>query len=565
MENHASVSETSVGEAGTTNPSSQPPAPPASQWQATVEEVPLVKAMAPPTHPDLQNPRELDGRYHIIGDTENAATVSSGKTWLAQDRRCTQCDALNLAEDEFCDNCGREMVRDALLISQVDGRQEATLQGLMRDLHDVWPQRLLRCRRVFEEHGVRFAVIEEGMFRPAVTQWKATIEVIEEGIALLEGLAALKRHGYRLGPLARSLGVMSGQLVFTPIETEPADGLDDGQVHFPAIVDTAETVLQLLGDLAGKCGLSRADEVLDWAVQELKQGDEESSLDAALHALHQASGEAEHTSSIRLLSGHVSSEGVVRKGKPDEDSALVVELTQVFVAQATPLGFYAVADGMGGHDAGEVASRLALEALAAHVLQHIVTPWMNGTVLSRETAGKALKDAVEAAHQRVRQGGGDSDTRDMGTTLTAALVLDGMLYCVNVGDSRTYHYMAAHRLLRRVSRDHSVVQELVDKGELAPEDVYTDPRRNVVLASLGSPQELSGVDLFVEKIGAGDRLLLCSDGLWELVWDRELADHLERATDPQECAEELVQLACARGGVDNTTCIVVHLQERRAL
>jgi protein phosphatase len=242
-----------------------------------------------------------------------------------------------------------------------------------------------------------------------------------------------------------------------------------------------------------------------------------------------------------------------------------MELSRVWVSEPQTFGFYAVADGMGGHDAGEVASRLALETLSSWVLQQVAEPWMLSAPLPSEEVGRRLLQGVERAHQRVRDGTGEEGERDMGTTLTAAIIVDGLAYVVNVGDSRTYLFRGEPKTLRQVSHDHSVVQELVDRGELAPEDVYTDPRRNVILASLGAPSEVSGVDLFVEAIGPSDKLLLCSDGLWEMVYDDDLATIMERTNDPQQCAEDLVLLACQHGGVDNVTAVVVQVQDRPVL
>lgn len=268
--------------------------------------------------------------------------------------------------------------------------------------------------------------------------------------------------------------------------------------------------------------------------------------------------------SVRLLSGLVSSEGVIRRGQPDEDSALSFEFCKILTGQPHWLGFYAVADGMGGHDAGEVASRLALEALAGSALASVAQPWLNGDSMIPEKLYECVHKAVEDAHHRVKAGN-QAGGRDMGTTLTAALVIDTTLYVANVGDSRAYLFSPVDGQIRRVSHDQSLVQELVDAGELREDDVYTDPRRNIILASLGAESHDSGVEIFIEDLKLGDRILLCSDGLWEMIRDPHISDVVRTATDPQQCAEELIRLACKNGGVDNVTAVVVDVQARRAL
>lgn len=210
-------------------------------------------------------------------------------------------------------------------------------------------------------------------------------------------------------------------------------------------------------------------------------------------------------------------------------------------------GLFAVADGMGGHNAGEVASALAITTLRAAL--------RNGV-----TGHDHLRDLIQQANSVIYTASLDDSTqRGMGTTLTVVAVVQGqdrLVLVGNVGDSRTYLLRGGE--MSRVTQDHSYVQELVNEGVISEEDARTHPRRNIVTRALGIDRNVTA-DIAPLEVAIGDRLLLCSDGLVDEVDDDEIAAVLRSHTDPAVAAERLVASANSGGGRDNTSVVVVDI------
>jgi protein phosphatase len=206
---------------------------------------------------------------------------------------------------------------------------------------------------------------------------------------------------------------------------------------------------------------------------------------------------------------------------------------------------FAVADGMGGPAAGEVASAIAVATLkAAFDSDH-----------SRDTLADAVRLANEAILDRARE---DPALRGMGTTLTAVALVDedgdDVLAVVNVGDSRAYRMRDGE--LEQLTDDHSLVEEMVRTGRLTPDEATIHPQRHILTRALGVQPDVE-VDCFGVTPFAGDRYLLASDGLMNEVSDRDIASVLRRHPEPDDAANELVQMAKSNGGSDNITVVVV--------
>jgi len=210
---------------------------------------------------------------------------------------------------------------------------------------------------------------------------------------------------------------------------------------------------------------------------------------------------------------------------------------------------YAVADGLGGHQAGEVASRLAVQALLTAYYRS-----RQGTPADR--LRRAFADANHAVYERARQ---QTGPRRMGTTLVAAVARGEELIVANVGDSRAYLVRGGR--IRQITRDHSLIAQLVAEAIVTPEQAKTHPQRHVLTRSLGTHSEMK-VDLFTETFLPGDQLLLCSDGVTEHVTDAEIGSAM-RDRDPEAIAQRLVDLANERGGRDNITVLILRAMPKR--
>jgi len=243
----------------------------------------------------------------------------------------------------------------------------------------------------------------------------------------------------------------------------------------------------------------------------------------------------------------------------NEDSVVFIRLSGLLAGSAAPslgpeLGFFAVADGMGGHALGEVASRRVAQQLTAAVLDRVFKRVvLTGRGADEAWMARALRDCVLAANTELLAAQ-RANHSDMGTTLTAALVIDGWATVANVGDSRTYLWR--DDALQQITRDHSLVASLVAAGALEPDAVYNHEQKAMIYRSIGEADDLL-VDTFSLSLRPDDRLLLCSDGLWEMVRDEGLAAALRAEADPQAVCDRLLDEANRAGGEDNVSALVV--------
>lgn len=277
---------------------------------------------------------------------------------------------------------------------------------------------------------------------------------------------------------------------------------------------------------------------------------------------------------VVLQSGHFTDVGLVRE--LNEDSLLALHLTQYYESVQTQIGLYIVSDGMGGEAAGEVASRVTVRAVAEWMTDRLISASLKSThdekiAAPTQTGGlrlavanghemattEMLKQAVIAANREVMAyAAANPLERGLGATVTVAMVVGEVLTIAHVGDSRCY--LLSGDQLAQLTEDHSLVQKMVNTGNLTLSEARTHPYRNVIYRSIGSDEQIE-IDIIRRRLKSGDALMLCSDGLNGMLGDDQIRDILMVNPDPNAAAKELVIAANYAGGVDNTSVIVVRI------
>ena len=294
--------------------------------------------------------------------------------------------------------------------------------------------------------------------------------------------------------------------------------------------------------------------------------------------------------SLKLLAAAKTDVG--RQREQNEDSPYI------YISEELERGLFIVADGMGGYRAGEVASRLAVQKISEALKSFLIPISEQPTIklaplsdaaladqatikldttksdeqvtkpkktskLAETPAIKTIEDSLKAAVRQANRaiisyGEEQSGARGLGCTVTSALIQDDQAFIVNIGDSRTY--LLRNGELTALTRDHSLVQRLVEEKQITPDDVYTHPQRNLIYRSLGAGHKSIEPDVFHQTLQHGDTLLLCSDGLWEMVRRQELISILQQEDDPQHLCDRLIDMANEHGGEDNITAVVVQVR-----
>ncbi|MFY9556746.1 MAG: Stp1/IreP family PP2C-type Ser/Thr phosphatase [Blastocatellia bacterium] len=277
---------------------------------------------------------------------------------------------------------------------------------------------------------------------------------------------------------------------------------------------------------------------------------------------------------VVLQSGHFTDVGLLRE--LNEDSVLALNLTQYYESVQTQIGLYIVSDGMGGEAAGEVASRVTVRAVAEWVTDKLISASLKSTreekiAAPTHTGGlrlavanghemattEMLKQAVIAANREVMAyAAANPQERGLGATVTVAMLVAEVLTIAHVGDSRCY--LLSGDRLEQLTEDHSLVQKMVNTGNLSRSEARSHPYRNVIYRSIGADEQIE-IDIIRRNLSSGDMLMLCSDGLNGMLGDDQIRDILLVNPDPNAAAKELVVAANAAGGEDNTSVLVVRI------
>jgi serine/threonine protein phosphatase PrpC len=279
---------------------------------------------------------------------------------------------------------------------------------------------------------------------------------------------------------------------------------------------------------------------------------------ACTRPLEQASAPAtpervEDERDVYLAAGAVTHIGRVKERNQDSLFAVTGALAEQ--DGLLPLGLYIVSDGMGQDEAGTQASVLTTRLVANRILDRIYRPYVLAfeQTLDRQPIHQVLRDSLLVANDRVRQvcPGGK-------TTCTCALVLGMNVFVAHVGDSRAYLIDADS--VGTITTDHSLVNRLIELGQITEEEAQVHPQRNVLYRAIGRDQNLE-VDTGLQPLSVGDSLLLCSDGLWGALTQDAILAAVHMASSPQMACRQLVAQANACGGYDNITAILVQVRD----
>jgi len=246
-------------------------------------------------------------------------------------------------------------------------------------------------------------------------------------------------------------------------------------------------------------------------------------------------------------------QSVGKQRELNEDSLLAITSTMAGNAGNLPFGLYIVADGMGGHQFGEVASNAAIRSVAGYVLRKF-HPYLFH--VKPDTLEESFQEIMQAA-VREAQRAIQKEAPGSGTTLTAALVVGQQITVAHVGDSRAYFIYPDSRV-EPITRDHSLVKRLEELGHITPEEAANYPHRNVLYRALGQG-EILDADIFTLGFPQPGFLMICSDGLWGVITEQDLVLAINEAPNLQRACQNLVNAANAAGGPDNISVVLVQL------
>lgn len=259
----------------------------------------------------------------------------------------------------------------------------------------------------------------------------------------------------------------------------------------------------------------------------------------------------EEKEGLSITVGAATDKGLVRDYNQD---ALLTFSALVSQGQdLLPIGLYIVADGLGAEQSGDRASSLAMRTVANWVLREIYEPFLTqGTATGLRPINEVLTEAIVAANGKVQE-----QLPRSGTTLTCAFLLGTNAFIAHVGDSRAY--LISRNSIRQLTKDHSLVNRLIELGQLTPEEAKTHPQRNVLYRAVGRSGTLE-VDTYLQSLPTGSSLLLCCDGLWSMVPDEEILAVVNDTASPQTICRRLIAHAKDHGGEDNITVVLIQVK-----
>jgi protein phosphatase len=390
---------------------------------------------------------------------------------------------------------------------------------------------------VFMVDGVLFSVVPyggEGLMVDEASPFH-NHRLLDLGQRLVGTLAYLHKHGVRLATLNRANLLISPDNSVRLFDIEVHTCYENG-TSIPR--EQQQDVLRALGELLRRYCDIEADVLIDFMTN---------AEDGLVTDLSRFGREIESRfdvyapKSYAPVLGGMSDVGLTRQ--LNEDNWGWVRLSE-------RAKLYVVADGMGGHEGGEIASALAVKTLCQVARdREALSPQ------GEDAVENLLDESFQLANNTVKETADQKGMEGMGTTLVCMLVLDDHLaFIANVGDSRGY--LLRNNVLHQITKDHSLVQKMVERGRITAEEARHHPHSNILLRTVGTERDID-IDIFRVELEPGDKLLMCSDGLWGEVEDRDMESILNTYSDPRLASRELVRAAHHGGGKDNVTLMIV--------
>lgn len=546
----------------------QPPRPPSPPRGGNAAP-PTRPLPAPTTFAPLPEGALLKGGQYAV--LEIRAAGERMNEYLVEDTRpirlCSQCHAETPSpEERFCTSCGADISGVAPVFLRYRLREHADQRAF-----DI-PAALLQAgidhpglflpREVFTEvpYGPprAYSVEPEQPLMPvtSLSVPQEVPQVLEWGLMLARALEQLHRRGITLGEVdLRRIGVEGHRAAWLYLEAAHALSSQEqsrASAHFAR--DVAGLAAALFFLATGRAWDPRQPGPLPPELELLPQvlrAPGAYTADRLAAALEERLAQVRRPASVTLSVGYRTDVGMERT--LNEDSTLVLQAAPVFRSQGAPVAIVAVADGMGGHEAGDVASRMAIRTIAQRAGGEVLAPHAAGQPLPeiREWLSSAIQQANRAVYDQRRAAG-----TDMGTTLVAALMVGDTVTIANIGDSRAYHLRSDS--IAQITVDHSLVERLVATGQITRTEAATHPQKNVIYRTIGDKPRVE-VDFFERRLAPGEALLLCSDGLSGMLSDEQIWQIWRTSTSPQEACDRLVEAANGAGGEDNISVIIVQV------
>jgi serine/threonine protein phosphatase PrpC len=475
---------------------------------------------------------------------EGLVRLSEGRMfYLANDvrpdlptRRCWACGHADTPRTAGnCASCGSPMRDRRFLISSrwAAARHDAYLR--FYDKQIIHPG-VVTPVDVFVQDGVLFSVVPysgEGLMVDEAAPLHNG-RLLDLAQRVVGTLAFLHRHGVAVAWVNRANLLISSDNTIRLFDLEILETLENGTPIDPSLhLDAIKSFAELLRRY---CDVE-ADDLAHF----LRMAEEGNAEDLAKFGRDVEASFATHAQvTYPPLLGGMSDVGLARQLNEDNWG---------WSRLSDRAALYVVADGMGGHDGGEVAS-----ALAVKTLSEVCRERESAKPVGEDALEAMLEESFQLANNTVKDAA-DAKGTDMGTTLVTMLLLDRRVAILaNVGDSRGY--LLRNGTLHQITKDHSLVQKMVERGRITAEEARHHPHSNILLRTVGTERDIE-IDLFRVELEQGDKILMCSDGLWNEVDDRDIESVLNMYGDPRIATRELVKAAHHGGGKDNVTLMIV--------